>query len=172
MTSLVALAPEHAQAELILKRLREEAHLGEKEVSVLLPGTTEDQDYGQVEELKTDAAAAPSDKTHAVKSGMIGALIGIGAVLIPGLQPLLLAGPAVALFGALVGTVAGGAVGVFIGLGIPDAEIEKYRERIKNGAFLIAVHSEDEAEIRQARAILEEEKAEEISETRDVKKKQ
>lgn len=168
MTSLIALAPTKEQAQRIVHRLQGEAHLTDEEISVLLPGETTDQDYGQTEDFLTDAKAAPSSRTHGVAGGLVGAVIGAGAVLIPGMQVFLAAGPAVMAFSTLIGGLAGGAIGALAGLGLPDAEVQKYRDRVKHGAYLLAIHADDEAKISAAHRIFQAEGGEEIRETRNA----
>lgn len=169
MTSLIALAHNSDQADRIVHRLREEAHLADPELALLGPRDRH-QDYDQVEELVTHAKAPGSTKTHGLTGGALGALVGVSTIIIPGLQPLLLAGPAFLAFGAFIGAAAGGAIGALTALGLPDAEVEKYRSRVEHGEYLIAVQSNDEAHIRQSLRVLESEHAAEIAEAHDPKR--
>ncbi len=72
---------------------------------------------------------------------MIGVLAGIGALTIPGIGPLIAAGPILAgLSGAAVGATIGGVTGALIGMGIPEYEAKLYEGRIRDGNILIAAH--------------------------------
>jgi hypothetical protein len=76
-----------------------------------------------------------------VVGGALGWLIGIGALAIPGLGPVMAAGPilaAMAGFGA--GSVIGGLAGALTGMGIPEYEAKRYEGRIRSGGSLISVH--------------------------------
>ena len=70
----------------------------------------------------------------AVVGGALGWLAGIGALAIPGVGPLIAAGPIIAaLTGVGVGGAVGGITGGLIGLGIPEYEAKRYEGRIKAG---------------------------------------
>ncbi|QGG58312.1 hypothetical protein GE073_23865 [Paenibacillus sp. B01] len=77
--------------------------------------------------------------------GMTGLLVGLGALAIPGIGPIVAAGPiAAALTGAAVGAGAGGLVGGLIGLGIPENEASLYHEYVQDGNILVLVESRAE----------------------------
>jgi uncharacterized protein (TIGR02271 family) len=77
-------------------------------------------------------------------------LVGLGALAIPGIGPVLAAGPLGAALGPVVGATATGAAlgagtgalaGALIGLGIPDEEAHIYEERFHQGRILVTVKS-------------------------------
>ena len=71
--------------------------------------------------------------------GIGGWLAGIGALAIPGVGPLIAAGPILAaLSGAAVGGAVGGLAGALVGIGIPEYEAKRYEGRIKSGNILIS----------------------------------
>src|SRR5689334_7190614 len=76
-----------------------------------------------------------------VVGGALGLLAGIGALAIPGVGPLIAAGP---IMGALAGLGAGGAVGgvvgMLVGMGIPEYEAKRYEGRVKEGGVLLSAH--------------------------------
>ena len=81
--------------------------------------------------------------------GVFGLLAGIGALAIPGLGPLIAAGPIMgALSGLGAGGVVGGVVGALVGSGIPEYEAKFYEGRLRDGNILLAVHTEN-ADIRK-----------------------
>ncbi|WP_151733941.1 general stress protein [Paenibacillus tengchongensis] len=78
--------------------------------------------------------------TGGVVGGVAGLLAGIGALAIPGIGPILAAGPIVAtLTGAAIGAGAGGLVGGLIGLGIPEDEAREYESFVDRGDILVLV---------------------------------
>lgn len=78
--------------------------------------------------------------TGGVVGGVAGLLAGIGALAIPGIGPILAAGPiAATLTGAAVGAGAGGLVGGLIGLGIPEDEAKEYEGYVDSGKILVLV---------------------------------
>src|SRR5438093_10189034 len=74
---------------------------------------------------ETDANAGAGAATGALAGGALGGLagwlVGIGALAIPGIGPIVAAGPlAAALTGAAVGAAGGGLLGALTGLGVPE----------------------------------------------------
>jgi hypothetical protein len=93
-------------------------------------------------------------------------LAGIGALAIPGVGPLIAAGPIMAaLAGVGVGGAVGGFTGAMIGLGIPEYEAKRYEGRLKKGAILLSVHCDTSDQIKKAKEILKNTAAEDISST-------
>jgi uncharacterized protein (TIGR02271 family) len=81
----------------------------------------------------------------AVLGGLAGLVVGLGALTIPGLGPLIAAGPiASALAGAGVGAAAGGLVGALTNLGVPEDEAEHYAEGVRRGGILVTVQAPNE----------------------------
>lgn len=80
---------------------------------------------------------------------IIGGVLAVGSVVIPGVG-LIIAGPlAAALAGAGAGSVAGGLIGALAGWGIPEAQAKKYENAIKEGKIVVAVrpHSDEDAKM-------------------------
>ncbi len=94
---------------------------------------------------------------------------GIGALAIPGVGPLIAAGPIMAaLSGAAAGAMVGGLTGTLIGLGIPEHEAKRYEGKVKDGSILLAVHAESSDEIDRAKKIFENAGAQDINDTTEV----
>ncbi len=80
--------------------------------------------------------------------GVIGLLVGIGALTIPGIGPVLAAGPLLTAIGttalgAGLGAAAGGLVGALVGAGIPEQEAGSYAEGVRRGGALVIVQAAD-----------------------------
>lgn len=96
-------------------------------------------------ETKAPEGLASGAATGGVLGGVTGLLAGLGALAIPGIGPIVAAGPiAATLTGAAVGAGAGGLVGGLIGLGIPEDEAREYDEYVEEGRILVMVEVEDE----------------------------
>lgn len=161
--SVLCIAKTLTQTEHIVDRLQA-AGFESSEISVLGPDEPGTGDFGHEKETKAPEGAATGAATGGVAGGAIGLLAGIGALAIPGLGPFIAAGPIMAaLSGAAIGATAGGVAGGLIGLGIPEIEAKIYDEKIRQGNFLIAVHTESGEEADQAKKIFEEADAEDIS---------
>ena len=97
-------------------------------------------------------------KIGAFWGGFWGLLFGSAFFAIPGIGPVLVAGPLVAwIVGALEGAVLVGglsAIGAgLVGIGIPKDSILKYELDLKTDKFLLLVHGAAE-EVEKARSIL------------------
>jgi hypothetical protein len=96
--------------------------------------------------------------TGAAIGGVAGLLIGIGALAIPGIGPVMTAGAlttalATSASGGAIGAATGGLGGALAGLGIPEGRAEEYSEIVRQGGYLIMVDGSEE-EVRSAQAIL------------------
>ena len=99
-----------------------------------------------------------------VGGGAIGLLAGIGALAIPGVGPLIAAGPIMAaLSGFAVGAAVGGLAGALVGMGIPEYVAKRYVGKIEQGNILVSVHADDSKSVRVAKQVLETAGAQDIS---------
>jgi len=149
--TVVCLTQDRAQAEQIIAALRD-GNFSNTGISVVLPDVAPAQALQPVEDNKSAEGAAIGAGTGGLIGGVLGWLVGIGSLTLPGIGPLLAAGPIVAaLSGAAIGGTVGGVAGGLTGLGFSDDEVNRYLGRIKEGHALVAVHSEDPAELERAR---------------------
>lgn len=89
---------------------------------------------------KTEEGMATGAATGGLLGGLTGILAGVGALAIPGIGPIVAAGPiAAALAGAAVGAGAGTIAGALIGMGIPENEAALYEEDVRAGNILVLV---------------------------------
>jgi len=136
------------------------------DISVLFPDNVGTKDFAHEKNTKAPEGVAAGATTGAVLGGGLGWLAGIGALAIPGLGPLIAAGPIVAaLAGVGAGGALGGITGALIGMGIPEYEAKRYEGRVKDGGILLSVHCDDSDWTRKAKAILEQTGADDISST-------
>ena len=164
-TSVICIAKTRVQTEEIIDRLHL-AGFDHAEISVLMPETDSRHDIGHVKATKAPEGTATGAASGGVAGGVIGLLAGIGALAIPGVGPLIAAGPIMAaLGGAAVGAAAGGVVGGLIGLGIPELEAKVYEGKLKNGNYLISVHAHDSTQVDRAKEIYKSEYADDICTT-------
>jgi Protein of unknown function (DUF3341) len=140
------------------------------DVSALLPENVGTKDFAIEKDTKAPEGTTTGAVTGGVIGGALGWLVGIGTLAIPGLAPLLAAGPIVAaLTGVGVGGTIGGLTGALIGMGIPEYEAKRYEGRIRNGGILLSVHSDSHEWSKRAKEILEKTGAEEIASASETK---
>ena len=140
------------------------------DISALFPENEGTKDFAHEKHTKAPEGTATGATTGAVIGGGLGWLAGIGALAIPGVGPLIAAGPIVAaLTGVGVGGAIGGITGALIGMGIPEYEAKRYEGRVKEGGILLSVHSDNSDWARKAKEILERTGADDISSTGEAK---
>src|ERR1700723_2882383 len=136
------------------------------DISALLPENLGSRQIGTTKSTKAPEGATAGAGTGAVLGGALGLLAGIGALAIPGVGPLIAAGPIMAaLAGVGVGGAVGGFTGALIGMGIPEYEAKRYEGRIAKGGILLSVHCDTSDEIKRAKSIMKGMGAEDISST-------
>jgi hypothetical protein len=140
------------------------------DISVLFSENVGTKDFAHEKGTKAPEGLATGATSGAVVGGALGWLAGIGALAIPGVGPMIAAGPIIgALTGVGVGGTVGGITGGLIGLGIPEYEAKRYEGRIKSGNVLLSVHADDSEWTNKAERVLKETGAEDISSTSETK---
>lgn len=153
--SVVGLVASRVNAERVVNELQR-AGFGGNDISVLFPDDTGTKDFAHEQHTKAPEGAAAGAGTGGVVGGTLGLLAGIGALAIPGVGPLIAAGPIMAaLSGAAAGAVVGGLGGALIGLGIPEIEAKQYEGKLKQGNILLSIHVDNPAERDRAKKLLE-----------------
>lgn len=164
-TAVFGLYPNRAAVEIAVDALRDQGFRSE-DISVLFPDNVGTKQFAHEKETKAPEGATTGGTTGAVIGGTLGWLAGIGALAIPGVGPLIAAGPIVgALAGVGAGGVVGGIAGALIGMGIPEYEAKRYEGRVKEGGVLLSVHCDDSNWTRRAKDILDSTGAQDISST-------
>jgi hypothetical protein len=136
------------------------------DISVLLPDTSSTKEFAHTKDTKAPEGATTGVTTGGVIGGTLGVLAGIGAIAIPGVGPLIAAGPIMAgLAGMGVGGAVGGLVGALVGMGIPEYEAKRYEGRVKDGGVLLSVHCDSSDEVSRAKKVLEATGAEDVAST-------
>lgn len=125
------------------------------DVSVLFPENPGTKDFGHEKNTKAPEGATSGVVAGGITGGVLGWLTGIGALAIPGIGPLIAAGPIVAVLAGVgaVGTL-GGVIGALVGCGFPEYEARRYVGRIREGGVLLSVHCDSAAWVKKAKDIL------------------
>jgi hypothetical protein len=153
--SVLCIATSVIQAETIVSCLRDEG-FSYNDISALFPDKTTTRDFAHKKATKAPEGATAGAGTGAVLGGALGWMAGVGALTIPGVGPLVAAGPlAAALSGAAVGGAVGGVTGGLLGMGIPEYEAKRYEGKVREGGILISVHAERPDAMQRAKSIFE-----------------
>lgn len=111
-----------------------------------------------------DQGRPDSARAGAILGGAAGFLAGILALSVPGVGPVIVAGP---LFAGLLGSAAGAAGGAIAGAlkqnGVPDEEAEQYSQGIKSGGAVVLA-SVDDDQVEAVTRVMQEDGAVDIDE--------
>jgi uncharacterized membrane protein len=150
MATVVGLFERYEDADRALHALNDMG-FGKEDISVVAPE----------EKIRTKLSgehgtAEDTAKTGAVVGGLAGLLVGVGAIVAPGVGHIITIGAlATALgsgaVGAGIGAAAGGLRGALREMHVPDAEATVIEDSVKQGGILITVVSEEDRipEIKQ-----------------------
>ena len=129
-SSIVAIYHDHGAAEQAVRRLHEEG-FAMADLSII------GRDFQVSEEPVGFVSAGDYAKagagTGAWFGGLFGLMVGAAAVLVPGVGPVVVAGPLAAalmagLEGAIAGTALGGLAGALVGWGVPQGAGPEVRD--------------------------------------------
>ena len=152
--SVIGVFNSRADAEKGVNALRSQGFTTEEINIVSKDKNKQNQQGGEYfEDDITDGAL-----TGGTLGGIGGLLLGAGALAIPGVGPILAAGPIAA---ALSGAVAGGIAGGLIDWGIPAEAGKRYEQQVAQGGILAIVRS-DAAKVNQAAQILRQNGAKDV----------
>jgi hypothetical protein len=151
----VAVYGTHSEAEAAVKELQ---HAGIDMRSLSIVGKDSHTDEHVVGYYNTGDRMKYWGKTGAFWGGFWGLLFGSAFFAIPGVGPVLVAGPLVAwIVGALEGAAMIGGLSALgaglYGMGIPKDSVLQYEMAIKTDKFLLMVHGTS-AEVAKAKEIL------------------
>jgi hypothetical protein len=162
--SVVAVYPDHPSAENALRLLHKSGFaLGDLSI-VGRDFQTSEEPIGFVNPGDYARAGA---KTGAWFGGLFGLVVGAAFLVLPGIGPIIVAGPLAAavvagLEGAIAGTAVGSLAGALVGWGVPKDRALTYETRVKGGKFLVIVRGNPQV-VARARNLLAEHSSESLS---------
>lgn len=164
-TAVYGIYPNRVMAEEAVDRMLANGFRNE-DISVLLQDNVGTKDFAHEKHTKAPEGATTGVVTGGAIGGTIGVLAGVGLLAIPGVGPLIAAGPIMAaLAGIGSGAIAGGIIGALVGMGIPEYEAKRYEGLLKNGGVLVSIHCDNSEWVSKAKAIMKDSGAEDISST-------
>jgi hypothetical protein len=153
-TAAFAIFRSRSEAEIALNELTASG-FSTQDVSVLMADKSGTRDFATEKNTKAPEGTTTGAGVGGTIGGTLGLLAGIGAIAIPGVGPLIAAGPIMAtLAGVGVGGTVGGVIGALVGMGIPEYEAKRYEGRVKDGGILVSVHCDSSDEVSRAKDIL------------------
>jgi hypothetical protein len=162
-TAVFGIYPDRRAVEEGVDHLRR-AGFRSTDISVLFPENAGTKDFAHEKNTKAPEGATSGVVAGGIAGGVLGWLTGIGALAIPGLGPLIAAGPIVAaLAGAGAVGALGGIVGALAGMGVPEYEAKRYEGRIREGGILLSIHCDSSDWVKRGKQILAETGAQDIA---------
>jgi hypothetical protein len=154
-----------AQLETCVDSLKQEGFRN-ADVSALFQSGESSKEFAHTAGTKLPEGASTGAASGAAVGGVLGWLAGIGTLAIPGVGPLIAAGPIMAaLAGAGIGGTIGGLTGALIGWGFPEYEAKRYEGSVKDGGILLSVHCDDSDWADKAKTTLKASGAKDVSST-------
>ncbi|HVF58015.1 MAG TPA: YsnF/AvaK domain-containing protein [Pyrinomonadaceae bacterium] len=149
--TIIGLFDNRAEAQKVVQELLEDGFRRE-DISIMSKGAegtgkggdgkveyVEEEGHEQIEDMAKGAG------TGALFGGLAGLLVGLTALAIPGLGPVVASGPlAAAIAGAGIGATAGGLISGLTRLGVPEEDANYFAEGVRRGGTLVSVNASDE----------------------------
>jgi hypothetical protein len=147
-----------------------EAGFRSTDVSVLSVENLGSKDFGHERHTKAPEGAVAGGGLGAVVGAAAGWLAGAGALLVPGMEPLTLAGPVMGMLSGMgAGVTLGGLTGALVGAGMPEYEAKRYEGRVRKGGILLSVHCDNPHWAKRAREVLKRTGARDIAAAGEAK---
>lgn len=158
MQAVIGVFSSRNDAEQAVQTLRNHGFTTE-EISIVSKHGAKHNQQTTYEDDITDGAL-----TGGTLGGIGGLIVGAGALAIPGIGPIVAAGPIAA---ALSGAVAGGIAGGLIDWGIPAETSRRYEQSVAQGNILAIVKTQ-QSKVQQASQVLRQNGAQDV-ESHDTK---
>jgi hypothetical protein len=151
--TIIALFDDIRQAEKAVQELVQ-AGFSSEDVSILA-NDVKNESLAADEPVEDESAADGAGigaGIGAVVGGLGGLLVGLGALALPGIGPVIAAGPLAAALtglagagaGAVAGGVAGGLLGALVEMGVPEENAHYYAEGVRRGSTLVILRAPDD----------------------------
>jgi Protein of unknown function (DUF3341) len=153
-TAVYGLYKDRLSVEEAVESLKSAGFRG-TDISALLPDNTGSKDFAHQKNTKAPEGAIAGAVIGAVIGAALGWAAGTGVLVLPGIGPLIAAGPIMA---ALAGFGAAGALGAIlgalIGFGFPEYEAKRFEGRLRQGGVLLSVHCDNSDWVKRAKHLL------------------
>ena len=150
MRTVVGIFNSKSAAEAAVGQLRGAGY--DEEISIVTSPEGHSSDFERGRSMSAGAA------TGGIVGGIAGIALGASALAVPGIGPLLAAGPVSAL---LTGVTTGGIIGGLSSWGITGAEGRRYENALREGKILAFVHT-DEGRVDEASQMMRNSGAESV----------
>jgi len=134
VTAVAGVFPDLTTVQRAIHELRE-AGMPAEEISTVV---REPSRAPETTVIETPSATASGMTTGGVVGGVGGLLVGLTALAIPGIGPIMAAGPLIAMLsGAAIGAATGGLLGALVDLGVPEEYAATYVTALDQGSVVV-----------------------------------
>ena len=156
MSTVIGVFDDRSQAENAMNEIRN-AGITDDEISIV---GKEDIVKGEGDENRENLTSGigRGATTGGTIGGLAGLIAGAGALTIPGIGPIVAAGPIAA---GLTGVAAGGITGSLVDMGIPEDRGEFYENEVKKGSIVATVEA-DRAKINEVASYMRRNQARDV----------
>ena len=145
--TVVGLFADQPAAERGIEGLKA-AGFSEQQIGVAVRDKQQQQDLTEGTGAQAAEGATKGAVGGGVLGGVVGLLAGVGALVIPGIGPIIAGGAlASTLAGAGIGAAAGGIIGALVGMGVPEEDARHFERGFKQGGVLVTVSAGADAEL-------------------------
>jgi hypothetical protein len=136
---VLALFPNPAAAAVAARALHAR---GVERDQISVVSRSHDEEGALADQMDATPGADIEDSRPAARLGELGAqVLAAIAVVMPGIGPIVAAGPLAAGLGEAAGHVAGGVASTLKSAGVPADRAEQIEEAVEQGSVLLAVHA-------------------------------
>ena len=158
MPNVIGVFDNSSQAHVAVERMVN-AGIDRDQISLVTRDTEHDSNNREATTDHTSGAGKGAG-IGAALGGVGGLIAGIAGLAIPGIGPILAAGPiAAAIGGALggagLGAAAGGIIGALTDMGVPEDEARHYEDQVRQGKILVTVRADNDNEAERASNIMD-----------------
>jgi uncharacterized protein (TIGR02271 family) len=157
MPNVIGLFDNSSQAQTAVERMISDG-IDRDQISLV----TRDSDHDKTRDDTTEhtSGAVKGAGVGAALGGVGGLIAGIAGLAIPGIGPILAAGPIAAaiggaLGGATLGAAAGGLIGALTDMGVPEEDARRYEDHVRQGKVLVTVRCDNDNQADRASNIME-----------------
>ena len=168
--TVVGLMESAAEAQRVVQDLTSSCGCTQADIGLMARGSegerpSKRKGRSAAKEGDVAAGAMKGVGTGAAIGGVLGLVAGVASLAIPGVGPIIAAGPiASALAGAGIGAAAGGIIGALANMGVPEEHAHYYAEGVRRGGTLITVRAETDAKAECAQRVMQQHGAVDIEE--------
>ncbi len=157
MPTVIGVFDDRSQAENTVNEIRN-AGVTDDEISVVAKEDIVREGENEVDNEGFAGKLTRGATTGGTIGGLAGLIAGAGALTIPGIGPIVAAGPIAA---GLTGIAAGGITGSLVDMGIPEERGEYYENEVKEGSILATVEA-DQAKVNEVASYMRDNQARDV----------